>query len=249
MRTTASRWRRSVAGTALSAIILAQLFVTADAADTNCLDTEAALDYWRPTRENAENSQDSADERALELISCLASPNPELRDQIGYELFAFWLRGEKLTDNTRRSLLGALSTNLTTNHDDEADNAALARSFSALILAELMRSDSITPFMTGTERQKLLNDVTDSLKRENDYRGLDSELGWVHPVAHMGDLLWRFALHEHTDAAQANAIIGAVELDLIICQSAVDGKVVGCVYQSTRHGRTAQYQAVFKSPC
>jgi hypothetical protein len=109
-------------------------------------------------------------------------------------------------------LLGTLSANLATHRDNESDNVVLARSFSALILAELMRSDSNGPFMTGAERQMLLDKATVSLIRENDYRGLDVELGWVHPVAHMSDLLWRFALHKDTDAGQAKSIIDAVRL-------------------------------------
>ena len=212
MTSTVTHWRSSIAGIVLVAIFLVQVSVTVDAADINCVEERAALDYWRPIRENATDSPEPADSRALELVSCLASPNSELRDRIGYELFTFWLRNEKLTDDTRRSLLGTLSANLTAHRVDEPDSTVLARSFSALILAELMRSDSNGPFMTGAERQILLDRATVSLIRENDYRGLDVELGWVHPVAHMSDLLWRFALHKDTDAGQAKSIIDAVRL-------------------------------------
>jgi hypothetical protein len=210
MRSTGTNWRSSGACTAVAAIVLTQIFVTANAADINCLETRAALSYWRPISENARESRDPADAQALELVSCLASPNAELRDRIGYELFTFWLRNDKLTDDTRRSLRDVLSANLATHPDNGSDNVVLARSFSALILAELMRSDSNSPFMTASERQTLLNTALDSLMRENDYRGLDVDLGWVHPVAHMSDLLWRFTLHTETSSTQAESILDGI---------------------------------------
>ncbi len=177
------------------------------AAATDCLDTEAALKYWQPLREQATSTALPADELALELVSCLGSPNPELRDRIGYELYTDWLRNEKLTDATRRALLNELSRGL----GDVKEAAGLKRSFSALILAEVMRSDSNNPFMDDASRQDLLNAAIAGLKNESDFRGLEPEIGWVHPVAHMADLLWRFALHAETTREQARSILDAVD--------------------------------------
>ena len=91
------------------------------------------------------------------------------------------------------------------------EGAGLRRSFSALTLAEIMRSDSITPFMDEAARQDLLDAAIAALEGESDFRGLDAEIGWVHPVAHMADLLWRFALHSETTPEQARSILGAVD--------------------------------------
>lgn len=176
------------------------------AAETDCLDTEAALGYWRPIREAAATEEQSADELAIELISCLGSPNRELRDRIGYELFTYWLRGDKLSDATRRRLLDDLRTNLADTSDDDA----MLRSFSALILSELLRSDAIRPFMDDAEREDLLDSAIVALDEEADFRGLDPDVGWVHPVAHIADLLWRFALHPATNGEQGVAILDAI---------------------------------------
>ena len=176
------------------------------AAETDCRDTEAALGYWRPIREAAAAEEQAADDLAIELIGCLGSPNRELRDRIGYELFTYWLRGDKLSDATRRRLLIDLSTHVTGTSDDNA----LLRSFSALILSELMRSDAIRPFMGDAEREELLDTAIVALDREADFRGLDPEVGWVHPVAHIADLLWRFTLHPATNGEQGVAILDAI---------------------------------------
>jgi hypothetical protein len=176
------------------------------AAAPDCFDTPAALAYWQPIREQAAEFDVRGDELAPELIGCLGSPDPRLRDSIGSELYARWLRKENLSDATRRALLGALGERLSA----AAPEAVLSRSFSALILAELMRSDAIAPFMDETERQTLLGAAADAIENESDFRGLDADLGWVHPVAHMADLLWRFALHPATTPAQARELLDAV---------------------------------------
>jgi len=176
-------------------------------AETDCLDTDAALGYWRPLREQAATTTLPTDPFALELVACLGSPNPELRDGIGYELYTYWLRNEKLTDPTRHALLRELGHGL----ESLDEGAGLRRSFSALILAELMRSDSNSPFMDDAARQNLLDKAIARLENETDFRGLDPEIGWVHPIAHIADLLWRFALHPATTHEQAISILAAVD--------------------------------------
>jgi len=191
--------------------ILSQGLSVAEPAGLDCLDTNAALDYWRPIHEQARNSNRPADALALELVSCLGSPNKELRDQIGYELFSGWLRSEQLNDDTRARLLKTLSSAIEDPPSDKSGDKTLRRSFSALILAELMRSDAQKPFASDADRDILLHSAIAAIEREDDFRGLDQELGWVHPVAHLSDLLWRFALHPETSSAQAEAILNSVK--------------------------------------
>ena len=118
------------------------LAATAGAASVDCMNTGSALEYWRPVRENATSADSNANELAIELLSCLGSTDPELRDRIGYELFVTWLRGEMLTDETRRTLLSRLSEMMRIPPAAEPGNTTLSRSFSALVLSEIMRSDS-----------------------------------------------------------------------------------------------------------
>lgn len=197
-----------IAIVSLTANILSSSFSVANVAGVNCLNTSEALAYWRPIRETPKALTSSADTLALELVSCLGSPDPELRDQIGYELYVEWLRNDRLTDTTRHDLLTELGLRMRQPGND----SSLSRSFSALILAELMRADANNEFMSAEQRQDLLNDATEALQREQDFRGLIADIGWVHPVAHLSDLLWRFALHPETTPVQADLLLTAVRI-------------------------------------
>jgi hypothetical protein len=192
---------------ALPILLLFAPLAGLEAAGVDCLDTDNALDYWRPIKAEIATSALPADNLARDLVSCLGSPDPELRDRIAYEMFTYWLRQEKLTDDTRSYLLSELSAALA----EPGDDMSLKRSFSALVLAELMRSDANRSFMPAKSRQALLDAAALALIREVDFRGLEPDIGWVHPVAHMADLLWRFSLHPATSAEQANTILQAVD--------------------------------------
>ena len=180
------------------------LLAASTSAAVECGNVDEALEYWRPIREQAEDNALPADKLAIEFLPCLGSENAELRDRIGYELLTYWLRNDKLTDETRLSLATSLQSNL-------ASEDSLLRSFSALVLAEVMRSDANKPFLLEPTRGGLLQSAITALTRESDYRGLEPDIGWVHPVAHLADLLWRFALHPETNASQAEQILFAVK--------------------------------------
>ena len=192
----------------LGAIVMVAAGSPVVAATGDCSDAEKALEYWRPVREAVVAGEDQpVNQLAVELVPCLGSPDSELRDRIGYELLTYWLRSGNLTDETRRALLTSLSERIAAPPGPPPDAAALSRSFSALILSELMRSDAEKEFMSEGERSELLENGLGALARETDYRGLEEDVGWVHPVAHESDLLWRFALHPKTTGEQATAIL------------------------------------------
>ncbi len=192
----------------------------APAATTDCADVDSALAYWRPIREEPEQAGLAYDRLALELVACLNSSNAELRDEIGYTLFSTWLRGDRLSDATRRLLLKKLQDMMNTSPEMAAGSESFGRSFAALVLAELMRSDAYQPFLDESERHTLLGDALRALDREKDFRGLTAEHGWVHPVAHIADLLWRFALHPDTDADEAWIVLDGLRVKVSTTEAA-----------------------------
>ena len=85
------------------------------------------------------------------LLPCLASRDPELRDGIAYEALAHWLRAGNFEGPRLRAMRDALYEIL-----DAPDEAGFAGPFSALVLAEIARTDRIEPWMTPGERAAMV---------------------------------------------------------------------------------------------
>ena len=90
---------------------------------------------------------------AVDLLDCLASPDPELRDGIAFEAWYRWLRADQLDQQTRQQALDRL---LAAIARDKADNDGFRHPFSALVLSEIARTDRKTPWMTPSQRAALL---------------------------------------------------------------------------------------------
>jgi len=144
-------------------------------------------------------------ELARELLDCLASPDPVLRDGIAFEAWSTWLRADQLDEGTRRAALQRLQQGLVA-----ADPAGFGRPFSALVLSEVARTDRKQPWMTPAERAALVEASARYLESVRDYRGFIAGEGWRHGVAHGADLLMQLALNPALDKAQLDRILAAV---------------------------------------
>jgi hypothetical protein len=181
--------------------------------DNGCAEIEENLSYWEPIYENRSVDDTYADEFALDLVDCLGSENATLRDTYGYGLFSYWLRNDLLRESTKLELFTRLLNNL-------QDENVLLRSFSALVLSEVLRADAQQPFLTLRDRNQITEQSIDAISAETDFRGLDAELGWIHPVAHQSDVLWRLALHPQLNEKQARQILAAVYNKAVTQQAA-----------------------------
>ena len=182
--------------------LLSSQFLAAQPA-SDCSNSQSNLSYWDGIYTNQSQAAGNADALAQSLLPCLGSENPALRDTYGYGLFTHWLRSDLLSQEVKQPLTAQLQTNL-------ASDQVLLRSFSALILSEILRADGLTTFLTSAQRDTLLQHSSRALLAEDDYRGLDAQLGWVHPVAHLADIHWRIALHPQLTQEQATESLAAI---------------------------------------
>lgn len=142
---------------------------------------------------------------ATAITSCLASPEPSLRDGIAFEALTHMLRARQLDDATMRALLVDLTARL-----QAPDPYGFGQSFAALVLSEVARADRVQAFLTDDERVKLLVDAQHWFIDISDYRGFDDTDGWRHAVAHGSDLLMQLALNSKIDADGLRLIVSAV---------------------------------------
>jgi len=144
---------------------------------------------------------------ALELLDCLASPDPELRDELAFDALSRWLRGRLIAPATLQAMRTTLVPQLRTG---AADAAGFRQPFAALALAEVARVDRLQPVLSAAARAELVDAATGYVAGVRDYRGFDARDGWRHGVAHGADLLLQLALNPAVDSSQLKAILAAI---------------------------------------
>ncbi len=148
--------------------------------------------FWRDLAKNhyAIPPDQSAAALATELSANLASPDPELRDDLAYSIFYVWIvRQNKLSPADLVTLLDQWESNLRIGIGESGTDTVFLRSFSALCLATLAERDLKSPFFGEQRFRSLLTRSLEYLHDERDLRGFDPVKGWIHSGAHTADLL------------------------------------------------------------
>lgn len=154
---------------------------------------------------------ESADALAEELSGFLASPDPELRDDLAYSILAQWIyRRNLLSTPTLLSLTDTWRANLESGIGESGNNSVLKRSFSALCLAAMAERESKLPFMGAQRYHDLVSQAAAYLNAERDLRGYDPILHWIHATAHTADLLAALANNPQLTSPEAATIIDAI---------------------------------------
>ena len=169
---------------------------------------------------------------ADQLADCLASPEPALRDGLGFELLSAWMRAGRLTPETLRPLRDRWLAVL----QAPPDAAGFHAPFAALALSELARVDRVQPFLLPAERKALQVAGAAWLREWRDYRAHDDREGWRHGVAHGADLLMQQALHPTLDPDGA-----ALVLDSLGTQVLAQGQVAYQHGEGERLARAARF--------
>ncbi|MEU8227523.1 DUF2785 domain-containing protein [Kribbella sp. NPDC048915] len=126
-------------------------------------------------------------ELVAELSGMLRSPDPVVRDRHAYSVLATWIRRGLLSADELRALGDAM---LRRFDDPEIQ----ARTFAPLILDAIVTVGVFEPaWVPPFERWYVA---------EDDLRGYDEKLGWLHAVAHGADLLGTLGLHAAVEPVQ-----------------------------------------------
>lgn len=142
-----------------------------------------------------------------ELFAYLGSTDPELRDEIGYVVYANWLKQERYSASEIRQHVKGLLANLDRGIGETDGDSVFLRSFSALFLAEIVHNDNKRGFFEKADIEAILEKGLAYLAAEKDLRGYVPVKGWAHALAHVADLMFVLA---------KNRFIGAQELTRIL---------------------------------
>jgi hypothetical protein len=141
----------------------------------------------------------------------LASPDPELRDDIAYSTLATWIYQTRvIDDDALRPVVRRLLENLTEGVGERGTDRIFKRSFSALTLSVVVARDNAVPFLTPEEFHRIEQAALAYLHAEQDLRGYEAEHGWMHSAAHTADLLKFMARSRFLDRAGQRALLDGI---------------------------------------
>ena len=170
--------------------------------------------YWQAIAKNkyAVPERESADALAHELSALLASPDPELRDELAYSILTTWIyrKNSPISTTTLISLTDDWRANLKSGLGESGTNSVLKRSFSALCLSSMANREAKLPFMGAERYHQLVGEAVFYLNAERDLRGYDAKLHWIHATAHTADLLAALAKSQLLTQPEAGGILAAV---------------------------------------
>lgn len=169
--------------------------------------------FWQAIAKSryAVPEHESADALAHEVSALLSSPDPELRDELAYSIFANWIyRPHTLSTQTLISLTDEWRANLKVGIGEAGTNSVLRRSFSALCLSEMAKREAKSPFMGAERYHSLVAEAVSYLLAERDLRGYDATLHWIHATAHTSDLLGALADSSLLSKDEAAGILHAI---------------------------------------
>ena len=158
--------------------------------------------FWKDIAENEYALPQGHDliDLTEELLGYLGSPDSELRDDIAYRTFHNWINILELYDpEVLRNIRDVLMDNLFVGVRQDDENTVLLRSFSALVLSLIIHYDNQKPFLDQEEFDVMLDAVLRYFDAEQDLRGYDAKLGWIHAIAHSADLLKFFIRNKRTE--------------------------------------------------
>ncbi len=165
-------------------------------------------DYRIPEGHTLENLTDI-------LFSFLGSTDPELRDDIGYVVYANWLKREMYSPDVIRLHVDHLLANLEKGIGEAASDTVFLRAFSVLLLAEIVHNDNKKPLLDSAQVKAILEKGIWYLGAEKDPRGHVPVKGWAHALAHTADLMLVLARNRYIDAGDLWSILSTISNQII----------------------------------
>jgi hypothetical protein len=142
-------------------------------------------DFTWPSAENPMQYLES-------LCHYIGDPDPVLRDELIYPILGDLVSSdEQLPDEKAAALLLELSSSnyLSYSLGSQNDDAIFKRTFSALIIANLLDRDLDNPFLTDLQRSEVGERLLHTFINEKDIRSYVPEKGWAHALAHYSDAI------------------------------------------------------------
>jgi hypothetical protein len=144
------------------------------------------------------------------LLSYLGSSDAELRESIAYPILEQWIDRAYYIHEELWNIATHLLQNLAVCLCEESTDTIFLRSYSILTLVDVVSFDVKHPGLSQEQVRQIQEQVIVYLLAEKDLRGYDTPKGWIHAVAHCGDLFWALAQHPSIDISAQEHILNAI---------------------------------------
>jgi hypothetical protein len=149
------------------------------------------------------------------LFSYLGSTDPELRDDIAYIVYANWLKRELYAGEEIQSHVEKLLSNLDKGIGETESDTVFLRTFSILLLAEIVHNDNKKPILEREQIKRILDKGLWYMDAEKDPRGYIPVKGWAHALAHTADLLLVLARNRYTNETDLGNMLWVISVKMI----------------------------------
>ncbi|HLG77180.1 MAG TPA: DUF2785 domain-containing protein [Ktedonobacteraceae bacterium] len=169
-------------------------------------------EFWRSIAANRFQvpSGFTVEQLTPELISKLGERDPELRDYYIYTTLEKWIGEGLYTPAQLRNMIAQLTKNLRVGLGEQGTDSVLLRSFSALTLSEIVKYENRHPFLRAEEIVPIMEQSIFYLLHEQDLRAYVEGQGWIHAMAHAGDLLGVLARNRYVEERELERLLAAL---------------------------------------
>jgi len=155
------------------------------------------------------------DELTKTLFGYLGSTDPELRDDIAYIVYANWLKREMFTKEEVRTHVNELLSNLDKGISETESDSVFLRTFSVLLLAEIVHNNNKKLLLEREQIQTILTKGLWYLDAEKDPRGHIPVKGWAHALAHTADLMLVMGKNRNIEKDDLEKILQSIAMKLV----------------------------------
>ena len=160
-------------------------------------------------------ADESLADLTAELTVMLGSPDPRLRDRVGYQTLATWIeRG--VYDELLTGLGDGMATGLENGLGDRGNDTVFRRSYSARLLAACVARDNEQHLLPDNRILRWGDRIAAWYVRELDLRGWVPEKGWAQAVAHGADAIGVLARSTAFDVPELTVLLDVLADRLLL---------------------------------
>lgn len=149
------------------------------------------------------------DECTVELVEMLGAANPRIREDLAYPILTSWIT-QGVYDDLLAGLGDGIAPGLRYGLGHDGDVSVMRRSYSALMLAEIIGRDNNEQLLPAASVLNWGDRATAWYVREQDHRGWIPEQGWANAIAHGADLLAALARSRHFGRLELTVLLDVI---------------------------------------